>query len=394
MAALTARVDALAAIVAAGTGDAGAVAQVAQQQQAVATQLAGLDAFAATSTSDRQSLWDAVNDLTTKYNGINGQVGTLGRSLAGATFAAQSAQSVAAGVRTDLTALQQQVTTIQLTPGPAGPPGRDGVDGRDGAAGQPGAAGRDGSPGTAGADGKSAELRLTESAVQWRQAGGTWSDLVPLSTITGPRGTDGAQGVPGARGGDGPQGVPGLAGANGVDGKSVELRLGSNAVQWRTAGGTWADLVPLTQITGTKGDQGMQGVQGVPGTPADMTRVAALESSMATAQSGITANATATTALTARVAAQEAKTVVVRRASPPPTLPLIALGGTYDAVVTWDTAMPDTNYSVAVPLVSGLVGKATVALLSKTMTGCTVRVSATVAVAAGTVLDLTAWRYA
>lgn len=42
---------------------------------------------------------------------------------------------------------------------------------------------------TNGLDGKSVELQKTATAVQWRQAGGAWVDLVPLSAITGAAGT-------------------------------------------------------------------------------------------------------------------------------------------------------------------------------------------------------------
>lgn len=37
-------------------------------------------------------------------------------------------------------------------------------------------------------DGKSVELQKTETAIQWRQTGGVWQDLVLLSEITGPKG--------------------------------------------------------------------------------------------------------------------------------------------------------------------------------------------------------------
>jgi outer membrane murein-binding lipoprotein Lpp len=326
------------------------VAQVAQQQQAVAAQLAGLDAFAATSTADRASLWTSVDDLSTKYATLNGQVGAMSRTVAGVTLAAQSAQSAAAGVRTDLTALQQQVATIQLTPGPAGPAGPTGETGASGSTGPQGSTGPAGPPGRDGVDGQS---------------------IVGPAGPVGPKGDRGdagpaGQSITGPAGPAGPVGATGVTGATGPAGASIT------------------------------GPAGATGPQGPAGTPADMTRVAALESSMTTAQSGITANATATTALTTRVAAQEAKTVLVRRASPAPVLPLIALGGSYDAVVTWDTAMPDTNYAIVLPTVSGLAGKATMAVKAgtKTTTGVTITVTATVAVAAGSVLDLTAVRYA
>lgn len=39
-----------------------------------------------------------------------------------------------------------------------------------------------------GAAGKSAELRTTSTAIQWRQTGGAWADLVTLEALRGPAG--------------------------------------------------------------------------------------------------------------------------------------------------------------------------------------------------------------
>jgi len=51
-----------------------------------------------------------------------------------------------------------------------------------------GASGTDGSDGADGDDGKSVELQKTETAIQWRQEGGEFADLVTLEEITGPPG--------------------------------------------------------------------------------------------------------------------------------------------------------------------------------------------------------------
>lgn len=45
----------------------------------------------------------------------------------------------------------------------------------------------------------------------------------------------------------------------GADGKSVELQKTSTAIQWRVVGGTWADLVQLSAITGPAGAAGANG---------------------------------------------------------------------------------------------------------------------------------------
>lgn len=93
--------------------------------------------------------------------------------------------------------------------------------------------------GIPGAPGKSVELRTTETAIQWRQTGGEWQDLVLLADITG---TDGLDGV------------------DGLDGKSVELRKTETAIQWRAGTeGVWVDLVPLADLKGDPGNDGDPG---------------------------------------------------------------------------------------------------------------------------------------
>lgn len=63
----------------------------------------------------------------------------------------------------------------------------------------------------------------------------------------------------------GPAGTPGTAGPAGADGKSVELQKTATAIQWRLAGGTWADLISLSSITGPAGATGAVGPAGTPG---------------------------------------------------------------------------------------------------------------------------------
>lgn len=43
-------------------------------------------------------------------------------------------------------------------------------------------------PGTPGSPGASVELRVEGANIEWRQVGGSWEILVPLSTLTGPSG--------------------------------------------------------------------------------------------------------------------------------------------------------------------------------------------------------------
>ena len=65
-----------------------------------------------------------------------------------------------------IVALQAQVNSIELTPGPPGAPGTPGADGAPGAPGAPGTPGADGTPGVDGAPGQdsSAIQNLRSSA--------------------------------------------------------------------------------------------------------------------------------------------------------------------------------------------------------------------------------------
>lgn len=74
-----------------------------------------------------------------------------------------------------------------------------------------------------GVDGASAEMRLHEGWIQWRQSDNdpTWTNLVSLTSITGPQGAQGIQGpqgIQGTTGSQGPQGIQGPTGATGATG--------------------------------------------------------------------------------------------------------------------------------------------------------------------------------
>lgn len=60
----------------------------------------------------------------------------------------------------------------------------------------------------------------------------------------------------------GAAGTNGTNGTNGIDGKNVELRKTVSAIQWRLDGGTWADIVLLSEITGPQGTPGLKGDKG------------------------------------------------------------------------------------------------------------------------------------
>lgn len=124
--------------------------------------------------------------------------------------------------------------------------------------------------GDKGTDGADVEFQATATHIQWRYAGGsTWTNLVPLSSITGPANTlsigtttTGAAGsaVSATITGTAPSQTLSLTiprGNAGVDGREVQLQKTSTHVQWRYATDTsWTNLVALADITGPQGAQG------------------------------------------------------------------------------------------------------------------------------------------
>ncbi|NKL63299.1 SGNH/GDSL hydrolase family protein [Rhizobium leguminosarum] len=167
--------------------------------------------------------------------------------------------------------------------------------------------------GTPGNPGRSAELRREGDAIEWRQTGGVWQELVPLDDLKGDQGDAGTglsnRGafVPGATYSpsdyvfapgttapismyisqadepfvasidpkddptnwvefSAPAGKDGENGTNGVDGKSLQLQKTSTAIQWRQApDGAWTDLVLLSALKGTDGTNGTNGTNGSDG---------------------------------------------------------------------------------------------------------------------------------
>lgn len=77
-----------------------------------------------------------------------------------------------------------------------------------------------------GEPGLSSELRVNATHIQWRQTGGLWFDLIPLSS---------------------------LKGADGANGLNIELQTTSTHIQWRVVGGVWANLMPLSALKGEDG---------------------------------------------------------------------------------------------------------------------------------------------
>lgn len=131
-----------------------------------------------------------------------------------------------------------------------------------GEAGPSGNQGIPGNPGNPGSDGREVEFQKTATHIQWRYVGGSWTDLVALVDI---KGDQGVQGNPGS---------DGTNGTDGTDGVAVELQKTATHVQWRYVGGSWTNLIALSEITGPQGNPGATigytiNVQALTSSPAD-----------------------------------------------------------------------------------------------------------------------------
>lgn len=72
--------------------------------------------------------------------------------------------------------------------------------------------------GADGDDGREVEISADSGYIVWRYVGdAAWTNLVALSTLTGPQGPQGETGATGPAGADGDDGAPGTPGADGVD---------------------------------------------------------------------------------------------------------------------------------------------------------------------------------
>ena len=96
------------------------------------------------------------------------------------------------------------------------------------------------SVGPKGPKGQEVELQRTATHVQWKYDNeGSWTDLVPLEDITGPKGIQGIPGTP------------------------VELQASGTHLQWKyNTDSTWTDIVSLEDLRGPQGIQGVQGLKG------------------------------------------------------------------------------------------------------------------------------------
>ena len=99
--------------------------------------------------------------------------------------------------------------------------------------------------GSSGQNGENVELQMTDSEIQWRYPDGEWKKLVALADITGPAGQDGS---------------------DGTDGKTAEFQVDGDTLQWRYRGeSVWLNLYDLTTLKGADGSDGQDGTDGKDG---------------------------------------------------------------------------------------------------------------------------------
>lgn len=99
--------------------------------------------------------------------------------------------------------------------------------------------------GSSGQNGENVELQMTDSEIQWRYPDGEWKKLVALADITGPAGQDGS---------------------DGTDGKTAEFQVDGDTLQWRYTGeSVWLNLYDLTTLKGADGSDGQDGTDGKDG---------------------------------------------------------------------------------------------------------------------------------
>ena len=106
--------------------------------------------------------------------------------------------------------------------------------------------------GPAGTDGREVSLKVADGYIQWQYQGDTsWSNLIELTTLVGPKGEDGLHGE---------------NGLNGIDGREVLFQITSGYIQWKYTGDTsWSNLIELTTLVGPKGEDGLHGENGLNG---------------------------------------------------------------------------------------------------------------------------------
>lgn len=114
-----------------------------------------------------------------------------------------------------------------------------------------------------GLDGKPVELQKTATHLQWRIEGGSWANLLALDEVKGAKGDPNTLSIGTVQGGTNagatitgtaPNQILNLTLPKGDTGSNIELQKTTTHVQWRVVGGTWANLIPLSDLKGEQGD--------------------------------------------------------------------------------------------------------------------------------------------
>lgn len=73
-----------------------------------------------------------------------------------------------------------------------------------------------------------------------------------------------------------------------------------------------------------------------------------------------------------------------------PILPLIALGATFTTTVAWPAALPADSYTVCIAQ-DAIIGRALAQVTGQSSTGITIKITASVLLAAGAQIVILAW---
>ncbi|MBG0762351.1 bacterial Ig-like domain-containing protein, partial [Acholeplasma laidlawii] len=97
--------------------------------------------------------------------------------------------------------------------------------------------------GPQGNPGREVLFQVSGGYIQWQYTGdSSWTNLVELTSLVGPAGQDGV---------------------DGINGKQVTFQVSEGFIQWQYAGDlTWNNLIDLATITGANGTNGTDGVDG------------------------------------------------------------------------------------------------------------------------------------
>ena len=100
-----------------------------------------------------------------------------------------------------------------------------------------------GDKGNDGIDGHEVTFKVENDYIKWQYVGDTtWTNLIELSSLIGPKGDKGT---------------------DGIDGREVIFKVENGYIKWQYEGDTtWTNLIELSSLIGPKGDKGTDGIDG------------------------------------------------------------------------------------------------------------------------------------